>query len=34
MVDVQSPGLYIEKGSAIRVISVGRYVIEVEEADS
>ncbi|MDY7107825.1 MAG: hypothetical protein SYC29_04230 [Planctomycetota bacterium] len=34
MVDVQSPGMYIEKGSSIRVISVGRYVIEVEEADS
>jgi membrane-bound serine protease (ClpP class) len=34
MVDVQAPGQYIEKGSSIRVISVGRYVIEVEEADT
>lgn len=34
MVDVQAPGMYIEKGSPIRVISVGRYVIEVEEVDS
>jgi len=33
MVDVQAPGMYIEKGAPIRVISVGRYVIEVEEAD-
>ena len=34
MVDVQAPGQYIEKGSPIRVTSVGRYVIEVEEADT
>jgi membrane-bound ClpP family serine protease len=34
MVDVQSPGMYIEKGAPIRVISVGRYVIEVEEVES
>jgi membrane-bound serine protease (ClpP class) len=33
IVDVQSPGRYIEKGSPIRVITVGRYVIEVEEAE-
>ena len=34
MVDVQSPGRYIEKGRPIRVLSVGRYVIEVEETDT
>jgi membrane-bound serine protease (ClpP class) len=34
MVDVQSPGRYIDRGSRIRVISVGRYVIEVEEIAS
>jgi membrane-bound serine protease (ClpP class) len=34
MVDVQSPGRYIEKGRPIRVLSVGRYVIEVEELDT
>ncbi|MCA9295209.1 MAG: hypothetical protein KC983_01805 [Phycisphaerales bacterium] len=30
IVDVQSTGSYIEKGTRIRVVSVGRYVIEVE----
>jgi membrane-bound serine protease (ClpP class) len=30
IVDVQSTGSFIEKGTQIRVISVGRYVIEVE----
>lgn len=34
IVDVQSVGRYIERGSPIRVVSTGRYVIEVEEADS
>jgi len=33
IVDVQSPGGFIEKGTRIRVIEVGRYVIDVEEAD-
>lgn len=31
LVDVKSAGPYIEKGTAIRVLSVGRFVIEVEE---
>jgi membrane-bound serine protease (ClpP class) len=31
LVDVQSVGTYIEKGATVRVVSVGRYVIEVEE---
>ena len=34
IVDVQSIGRYIDKGTSIRVISVGRYVIEVEEAEA
>ena len=34
VVDVQSVGSYIEQGAAIRVVTVDRYVIEVEEADS
>lgn len=33
IVDVQSPGGFIEKGTPVRVIEVGRYVIDVEEAD-
>jgi membrane-bound serine protease (ClpP class) len=33
IVDVQSPGGFIEKGAPIRVTEVGRYVIDVEEAD-
>jgi membrane-bound serine protease (ClpP class) len=33
IVDVQSPGGFIEQGTPIRVIDVGRYVIDVEEAD-
>lgn len=32
MVDVKSIGSYIDKGTPIRVVSVGRFVIEVEEA--
>ncbi len=31
-VDVKSVGAYIERGSPVRVTSVGRFVIEVEEA--
>jgi membrane-bound serine protease (ClpP class) len=31
MVDVQSDGSYISKGARIRVVNVGRYVIDVEE---
>ena len=31
LVDVKSAGTYIEKGTTIRVLSVGRFVIEVEE---
>jgi membrane-bound serine protease (ClpP class) len=32
LVDVQTPGGYIERGRSVRVLNVGRYVIEVEEA--
>ena len=32
MVDVKSVGAFIDKGTPIRVVSVGRFVIEVEEA--
>jgi membrane-bound serine protease (ClpP class) len=32
LVDVQSVGTYIQKGTPVKVLSVGRYVIEVEEA--
>ena len=32
LVDVKSVGSYIDKGTPIRVVSVGRFVIEVEEA--
>jgi membrane-bound serine protease (ClpP class) len=31
LVDVQSTGGYIEKGTPIRVLNVGKYVVEVEE---
>jgi membrane-bound serine protease (ClpP class) len=34
VVDVQSDGTYIAKGARIRVVSVGRYVIDVEEVES
>lgn len=34
IVDVQSLGGFIEKGTPIRIVSVGKYVIEVEEADA
>jgi membrane-bound ClpP family serine protease len=34
IVDVQSPGGFIEKGTPIRVIEIGRYVIDVEESDA
>jgi hypothetical protein len=34
VIDVQSVGGYIERGTAIRVVSVGRYVIDVEEAEA
>ena len=33
LVDVQTLGRYIERGTPIRVSSVGKYVIEVEEAE-
>jgi hypothetical protein len=33
-VDVKSAGSFIERGAAIRVVSVGRFVIEVEDADA
>jgi membrane-bound serine protease (ClpP class) len=32
--DVQSTGDYIARGSQVRTVSVGRYVIEVEEANA
>ncbi|MCH6551570.1 MAG: hypothetical protein IH804_06100 [Planctomycetes bacterium] len=32
LVDVKSIGSYIDQGTPIRVVSVGRFVIEVEEA--
>lgn len=32
LVDVKSVGTYIDKGTPVRVVSVGRFVIEVEEA--
>ena len=34
LVDVQSSGTYIERGTKVRVISVDGYVIEVEEANA
>ncbi len=33
LLDVRSVGGYIEKGRRLRIVSVGRFVIEVEEAD-
>jgi len=33
-VDVQATGSYISHGSPVRVVSVGRFVIEVEDANS
>ena len=32
--DVKSNGGYIEKGTSVRIVSVGRFVIEVEEASA
>jgi membrane-bound serine protease (ClpP class) len=32
LVDVQATGSYISRGAPVRVVSVGRFVIEVEEA--
>lgn len=34
MYDVKSIGTYVDKGTPIRVVSVGRFVIEVEESGS
>jgi len=34
LTDVQSPGRFIDAGTPIRVVAVGRYVIDVEVADS
>jgi membrane-bound serine protease (ClpP class) len=34
IVDVQSLGGFIEEGTPVQIVSVGRYVIEVEEANS
>jgi hypothetical protein len=34
LVDVKSVGPFIEKGAPVRVVSVGRFVIEVEEANA
>jgi membrane-bound ClpP family serine protease len=34
IIDVKSAGEFIEKGTRVRVVSVGRFVIEVEGADS
>jgi membrane-bound serine protease (ClpP class) len=34
LLDVQSLGAFVEKGTPVRVVSVGRFVIEVEEAGS
>lgn len=34
VIDVQSPGGFVEKGTPIRVVSVGRYVVDVEEVES
>jgi membrane-bound ClpP family serine protease len=31
---VKSAGSYIEKGAPVRVVQVGRFVIEVEEVDA
>jgi membrane-bound serine protease (ClpP class) len=33
IMDVQSLGGFIEKGIPVRIVSIGKYVIEVEEAD-
>jgi membrane-bound serine protease (ClpP class) len=33
LVDVKSVGAYIDRGTRVRVVSVGRFVIEVEEAE-
>jgi membrane-bound ClpP family serine protease len=33
LVDVKSVGGYIDRGTRVRVVSVGRFVIEVEEAE-
>jgi membrane-bound ClpP family serine protease len=33
LVDVKSVGAYIDRTTAVRVVSVGRFVIEVEEAE-
>jgi hypothetical protein len=32
-VDVKSVGDYIDRGTRVRVVSVGRFAIEVEEAE-
>ena len=32
LVDVKSVSTYIERGTRLRVVSVGRFVIEVEDA--
>lgn len=34
IVDVQSLGGFIEKGSPVRIVTIGKYVIEVEEVDA
>jgi membrane-bound serine protease (ClpP class) len=34
LIDVQSSGTYIERGTKVRVMSVNGYVIEVEEANA
>lgn len=33
VVDVQSPGRFVDAGAAVRVLRVDRYVVEVEEVD-
>ncbi|MHC4306777.1 MAG: NfeD family protein, partial [Planctomycetota bacterium] len=33
LVDVKSVGAYIDRGTRVRVVSVGRFAIEVEEAE-
>ncbi|MHC5006852.1 MAG: NfeD family protein, partial [Planctomycetota bacterium] len=33
LVDVKSVGDYIDRGTRVRVVSVGRFAIEVEEAE-
>jgi len=34
LLDVQAIGSFIEKGSSVRVVDVGRYTIDVEEAET